>query len=152
MMIRRFAVVIVALVACRDPDPVDRVPLATADARPDAPPDRITGSIVVEDQAITPATCRVGRDAHLYVELPTPHGTLRFANATLVWNRAVLTCSKLDRSWGGGSRTDGTHYWRGTLDFVCGSVTGKLALDCGGITPGERAQLDQGRAQSQQQP
>ena len=149
MMIRRFAVAIVLLVACRDA--ADRAPLAqvAADARVDGPPDRIAGMIVVGGKPITPTTCRVGRDAHLYVETPTPHGTLRFTNATLVWNRAVLACTKLDRSWGGGSRTDGTHYWRGMLDFVCGDLTGKLELDCGGITPAERAQLDNNRTRSQ---
>ena len=143
----RLALLLV-LVACRDEPPEQRtVPVPPIRS---GPPDVIAGTIVDTGVSITPTACRVVRETVLVVEAITPRGTLRFSNAQLVWKNAVLACTKLDRSWGGGSRTDGTHYWRGMLDFVCGPVTGKLELDCGGITPTERAQLDANREKSRQ--
>ena len=140
--------VLLLLFACRDERPEQQVLVPPPSS---GPPDVITGTIVDTGVAIAPTACRVVRETVLVVEAITPRGTLRFANAQLVWKGAVLACTKLDRSWGGGSRTDGTHYWRGMLDFVCGPVTGKLELDCGGITPAERAQLDANREKSKTQ-
>ena len=137
------------LLGCRDDDAPKQQIVVPPPAS--GPPDVITGTIVDDGVAITPTACRVVRETVLVVEAITPRGTLRFANAQLVWKGSALACTKLDRSWGGGSRTDGTHYWRGMLDFVCGTVTGKLELDCGGITPAERAQLDKNREQAKTQ-
>lgn len=148
------AAVLLLLFACRE-EPASKHQVIVSDSSAGAP-DVITGAIVDNGVAITPTACRVLREpisgqTVLVVEAITPRGTLRFANAQLVWKGSVLACTKLDRSWGGGSRTDGTHYWRGMLDFVCGAVTGKLELDCGGITPAERAQLDANREKSRPQ-
>jgi hypothetical protein len=165
----RIALLLV-LVACRDEPAEERDQRDQRDSVPpprSGPPDVIAGTIVEGGVAVTPTACRVVRETVLVVEAVTPRGTLRFSNAQLVWKGSVLACTKLDRSWGGGSRTDGTHYWRGMLDFVCGPVTeaseavrpsrardgmitGKLELDCGGITPTERAQLDANREKSRQ--
>ena len=64
----------------------------------------------------------------------------------------VLACEKLERSWGGGARVDGSAYFRGTLDFRCrwidSLLVGKLTLDCGHITPEERRSLDKNRAET----
>jgi hypothetical protein len=154
--------ILLLLVGCRD-EPTPKQQAITPPTG--GPPDVLSGMIVEAGVSITPTACRVVRETVLVVEVITPRGTLRFANAQLVWKGSVLACTKLDRSWGGGSRSDGTHYWRGMLDFVCGPVTeaseavrpsrardgmitGKLELDCGGITPTERAQLDANREKS----
>ena len=92
-----------------------------------------------------------------YVELVTAQGTLRFEDKQLFWARPddvsrgpALACDKLDRSWGGGQRKDGTSYFRGHLIFACrgpgGTLAGDVTLDCGGTTAEERAQLDRNRA------
>ena len=170
MAVARVLACVALIASCRDRDE----PARAAPDKPAVPstgpaekpaPDTVTGSIVVDGATLTPTGCRVGREAHLFVEAITPRGTLRFANAQLVWNNTLLACTKLDRSWGGGSRTNGTHYWRGMLDFVCGpvteaseavrpsrardgTITGKLELECGGVTATERAQLDANREKS----
>ena len=114
----------------------------------------VSGSLVVAGESLSPLACRPGRAAHTFIEVVSPKGKLRFEDRELFWARDAeavgpgekLACSRLDRSWGGGSRPDGSSYWRGTLSFDCtlGAVvvTGDLVLDCGKITPEERKQLD----------
>lgn len=125
----------------------------------------VTGTFEAKGSAVTITKCRPDRDANgTIVVLETPKGALRFANKELWWNGddpegvapgAVLDCKKLDRSWGGGLRKDGTSYWRGTLAFDChdgpNTYRGDLTLDCGNITPEERASLDKQRADMRQQ-
>lgn len=121
--------------------------------RPAAQTREVVGTLVVDGKAVPVVACRPDHAVHVYVELVTASGVLRFEDGGLYWNpdrEAVsrgpkLTCTKLDRSWGGGNRVDGTSYWRGTLDFACGTVTGDLSLDCGDITPEERQSLDDNR-------
>jgi hypothetical protein len=118
--------------------------------------DVVTGSLLVDGQPAALGACRPGHAIHVFVELATSRGKLRFEDTKLYWNPAVdspdrgaeLACRDLQRSWGGGNRADGTSYWRGTLMFDCGSVKGNVTLDCGGITAAERAQLDQNRSDS----
>lgn len=116
----------------------------------------ITGTFTVDEKPVTVNQCRPGRAEHTFVEVITSSGVLRFEHQQLYWNPdrhaatrgARLTCSKLDRSWGGGHRANGTSYWRGTLDFRCGALAGKLELDCGNITDEERQGLDRGRTEA----
>lgn len=119
----------------------------------------VTGSFEAKGAAVTITKCRPANNGDgTFVVMETPKGALRFANKQLWWNGddpegfapgAVLECTKLDRSWGGGLRTDGTAYWRGTLAFDChdgpNTYKGNLTLDCGNITPEERASLDKQR-------
>ncbi len=120
----------------------------------------VTGTLAVKGAAVTITKCRADHDVDgTYVVMETTAGALRFTNKKLWWNGddhegfapgAVLDCTKLDRSWGGGLRTDGTSYWRGTLSFDCTdgphTFKGDLTLDCGNITAEERASLDKNRA------
>lgn len=114
----------------------------------------VAGSLTVGGEVMSPLACRPGRAVHTFVELVSPRGVLRFEDRELYWARdpgvtvagEKLACSRLDRSWGGGSRPDGSSYWRGSLSFDCTMgavvVTGDLILDCGKITAEERQQLD----------
>lgn len=116
----------------------------------------VTGSLSLEGKTVAVTKCRPDRGAGgVYVVMETPGGALRFEGKQLWWNRddkegfapgAALDCKKLDRSWGGGTRLDGTSYWRGTLAFDCSdgpkTAVGDLTLDCGNITAEERASLD----------
>jgi hypothetical protein len=125
----------------------------------------VTGTFEAKGAAVTITKCRPDRDVDgTYVVMETPTGALRFSNKQLWWNGddpegfapgAVLDCKKLDRSWGGGLRQDGTSYWRGTLVFDCtdgpNTYTGNLTLDCGNITAEERASLDKQRTDMRQQ-
>lgn len=121
--------------------------------------DVVRGLLAVDGKAVTLGACKPGHSVHPLVELVTSAGKLRFEDQQLYWNPIAdaptrgdkLTCEKLDRSWGGGVRLpgDGTSYWRGKLWFRCSlppkigaSLVGELELDCGNITPTERAQLD----------
>lgn len=117
--------------------------------------DVVKGSFVVDGAPATLGACKPGHSTRPFVELVTSKGKLRFENQVLYWHAdpnaitrgSELACSKLDRSWGGGVRMpgDGTSYWRGKLWFRCESpakLEGELELDCGNITPTERAQLD----------
>ena len=136
----RLAAVLVVAVACGKSAPA-RAP-------------EVTGTLSVGGEALSPLTCRPGRAAHTFVEVVSPRGILRFEDRELSWATDVnavgagtkLACTKLDRSWGGGSRPDGSVYWRGILVFECTlgttAVRGDLDLDCGNITPEERQQLD----------
>ena len=122
-------------------------------SRPDAQSREVVGTLVVDGKPVIVVACRPDHAVHVYVELVTASGVLRFEDAALYWNPdrealsrgPKLVCTKLDRSWGGGTRMDGSSYWRGTLDFACGAVTGSLSLDCGNITPEERQSLDDNR-------
>jgi len=119
-----------------------------------ARPPEVTGTLVVGGETLSPLSCRPGRAVHTFVEVRSPKGILRFEDKALYWTddaNAVgagtrLTCGKLDRSWGGGSRPDGSSYWRGILVFECMNgetpLKGDLDLDCGNITAQERQQLD----------
>jgi hypothetical protein len=123
----------------------------------------VTGTITVDGTPLTVASCRPGRDVTTYVEALTSAGVLRFEDRQLFWSAdpmaitrgEVLTCEQLDRSWGGGTRADGTAYWRGTLVFRCKAgaraISGDLKLDCGHITAEERAQLDAQRRDLKQE-
>jgi hypothetical protein len=118
-----------------------------------APADKIEGMLTIDGAPVPITACRPGHGVSTFVELVTAAGTLRFENKQLSWNGEVLACTKLDRSWGGGTRPDGTAYWRGTLRFECDRksprggdrASGDITVDCGGITPTERAQLDANR-------
>jgi hypothetical protein len=101
----------------------------------------LAGSLTVDGVSAALARCRPGHDAHVFVEVDTSLGVLRFGSGKLSWNASELACEKLDRSWGGGVRGDGSAYFRGTLAFRCGGLVGDLALDCGGITQEEAAEL-----------
>jgi hypothetical protein len=120
-----------------------------------AAPKDVQGTLSIEGKAVDVTACRAGRGVTTYVELVTGLGKLRFEDQKLYWSEQdfgkgdELACEKLDRSWGGGMRKDGTAYFRGHLIFACkgapGAITGDVTVDCGRITPEERAQLDQGR-------
>ena len=128
----------------------------TTSEPPTSSRDVFTGTLVVDGRPVALTGCRPGRSVHTFVEVVTAVGTLRFEDQRLYWNPVpdaitrgdLLTCSKLDRSWGGGNRGDGTSYWRGTLAFTCSGYSGDLVLDCGDITATERAQLDANRKQA----
>lgn len=106
----------------------------------------VQGTFTVGTAAARIARCRPGHAVHVFVEVDTSLGTLRFGEGKLYWDGNELTCAKLDRSWGGGIRQDGSTYFRGTLAFRCGELAGDLALSCGQITSAEAAQLDANRA------
>lgn len=131
----RVALLLLALAACKREKPA-----ASAE---------VQGTLSIEGKPVAVTACRAGRGVTTYVELATGSGTLRFEDQKLFWSGDALVCEKLDRSWGGGMRKDGTAYFRGHLIFVCkgapGAITGDLTIDCGKITPEERAQLDRGR-------
>jgi len=106
----------------------------------------VTGTLTVDGAPAELVACRPGHAEHVFVEVDSTRGTLRFGEGKLAWNGSALACSKLDRSWGGGIRRDGSAYFRGTLAFRCDRVSGELSLDCGAITPGEGAELATNRA------
>lgn len=106
----------------------------------------VTGTLTVDGAPAQLARCRPGHAVFVFVEVDTTLGTLRFGDGKLAWQGSELTCQKLDRSWGGGVRRDGTAYFRGTLAFRCGKLAGDLALDCGQISPQEGAELARNRA------
>ena len=122
--------------------------LAGACSKPAPPPVNadVTGTLAVDGAGAKLIACRPGHAVHVFVEVDTAAGTLRFGDGKLAWNGSELACSKLDRSWGGGVRRDGSAYFRGTLAFRCDKLAGDLSLDCGGITPEEGAELARNRA------
>ena len=107
----------------------------------------ITGLLSIDGETATPTACRPGYGAAgTYIQIDTTRGSIRFEDKKLSWNGSAVTCSKLDRSWGGGHRADGTAYWRGMLDLDCDhGIRGRLDIDCGNITAEERASLDANR-------
>lgn len=162
----RIAALALAVASCKD-KPRGTAFGAAATGSGSSTTSEIVGSLWVDGKAVTTTACRPGRGFGTYVEVVTDAGKLRFEDKSLYWSPNPkdplrgdrLDCEKLDRSWGGGSRADGTSYWRGTLAFACTAkkfaVSGELALDCGNITPEERAGLDAQRrdmraAQAQQ--
>jgi len=158
-MARWLVLLLGASVACSNKSDPDQGSAASGSAPPAATPDVLRGSISVDGEAATLTACRPGHAVHTYVDVATSKGTLRFEDGRLYWQQdssAVsrgeeLACDKLDRSWGGGFRTDGTAYWRGTLAFACrgpATIAGDLTLDCGHITAEERSQLDGNRARA----
>jgi hypothetical protein len=115
-------------------------------ARSTTPSPEVTGTLTVDDQRVVVAACRPRHGVHVFVELETREGTLRFGEGKLFWNGTELACTRLERSWGGGIRADDSAYFRGTLAFSCGKVAGDLTLDCGAISADERGELDKNRA------
>lgn len=118
--------------------------------------DIVKGELFVDGKRTTLDECRPGRAVHTFVEVATPVGKLRLEDGRAYWHSHPksplrgdeLSCEKLDRSWGGGTRTDGTSYWRGTIDLRCTApvaLKGRLELECGNITADERRQLDGNR-------
>jgi hypothetical protein len=115
---------------------------STKPAEPD-----ITGSLTIHGVDVSSKMkCQPGAAVHIFVDIVTPEGTLRFEDQKLRLNGEELRCDKLDRKWNGTRRPNGTAYWRGTLAFDCagepGRIVGDLQLACGNITLEERAQLD----------
>jgi hypothetical protein len=131
------------------------------DGAPPAPAsDKIEGTLTLDGRPLELVACRPGRVPRLHVDLVTRAGALRFVSgedARMFWNPrpdtteagAPLDCSIPHRSWGGGTRADGTAYFRGELAFSCrgapGVFEGKVSLDCGDIRSFERQGLDQQR-------
>lgn len=144
------AVLVLAIAACssKDKDPPPAPSGSGSAATPAA--DVLKGALRVGDERVPLVACKPGHAGHVFVDVVTAKGTLRFSQQKLSWDGAELACTKLDRSWGGGLRKDGSAYWRGTLAFTCthagAPLNGNLTLDCGGITADERASLDAGRA------
>jgi hypothetical protein len=140
--------------------PGDAMPGDAGAARRAPVPDRIEGTLTLDDAPLAIAACRPGRDPALYVDLVTAVGALRFVSGEaerMFWNPRpaantrgeAIACSIPHRSWGGGNRADGAAYFRGELAFSCrgapGALEGKVSLDCGDIRPDERAGLDDQR-------
>jgi hypothetical protein len=111
----------------------------------------VTGMLTVDGAPAQLVRCRPGHAANVFVEVDTSLGTLRFGDGKLSWQGQEQMCRKLDRSWGGGIRRDGTAYFRGTLAFRCDKLTGSLALDCGQISPEEGAELARNHAAAKPQ-
>ncbi|MGN6110676.1 MAG: hypothetical protein ACTHU0_36575 [Kofleriaceae bacterium] len=160
----RLALLLVAVAACKGGKRADEQPpapsdLGSATAPTGAAADQIHGELKIAGQPVAIAACRPGRGTTTFVELVTASGKLRFEDRQLFWtaDRASasrgdpLACTRLERSWGGGSRLDGTAYFRGRLVFACtgapGAIEGDVSVDCGGITPDERRGLDANRQQ-----
>jgi hypothetical protein len=112
----------------------------------------VTGTLTFDGKPAGLTACRPGHAVHVFVEVDTTLGTLRFGDAKLSWQGSEQACQKLDRSWGGGVRRDGSAYFRGTLAFRCGTLEGDLVLDCGQITPAEAAELAHNRAEAKRSP
>jgi hypothetical protein len=152
----RVLLVLVLVAACGSKGSDD--PARTrGSGRLSSPTDVVKGSLSVDGQPLALVACATGHVDHVFAEVVTVSGKLRFEDQALFWNPDPaagvrgdrLDCEKLDRSWGGGNRLDGTSYFRGTLAFRCTlgkvPVVGDLTLDCGNITPDERTQLDGNR-------
>ena len=145
------AVLLLALVACG------------SEKKPPPPSPEVRGTLSLDGKPLAITQCRAGRGVTTYVELTTAAGKLRFEDKQLYWappgeplRGDLLACDKLDRSWGGGLRGDGTSYFRGHLIFVCRGpqgqpLTGDVQVDCGGITAAERAELDKNRDEMRKQ-
>ncbi len=165
-----------AVIACKGkqagearPTPADaaRAAVAPADAAPrPAVPDKIEGTLTLGGKPLEVTRCRPGRDGSLYLDLVTAAGALRFVGGEatrMYWNPrpdaaergAAIECSIPHRSWGGGTRADGSSYFRGELAFSCrgpaGAFEGKLSADCGNISPLERNLLDESRRRKREE-
>jgi hypothetical protein len=113
-----------------------------------------TGTLSLDNAPLVISKCHAGHAATTFVEVVTDKGKLRFEDRQLFWSADPaqkgdkLDCEKLDRSWGGGQRADGTAYFRGHLIFACHApvaIRGDIMLDCGAITAQERSELDKNR-------
>jgi hypothetical protein len=151
------------LAACgkKGADDKEQKPPPAAEAQPRAEvPDKIEGKLTLDGKPLAITKCRPGRAASIYVDLVTEVGALRFLpyqSKQMYWNprpewdeRGLpVECTDLRRSWGGGTRDDGTTYFRGQLIFSCrgapGVLAGDVTVDCGDITPLERRLLDESR-------
>ena len=120
--------------------------IACSRSGPSAAHRDVAGRFAVAGRPAELLGCRPGHDAHVFVDIDTSLGVLRFGSGALSWNGVALACQKLDRSWGGGVRKDGAAYFRGTLAFRCGALAGDLTLDCGQITSEEATELSHNRA------
>ncbi len=155
---RGLASLVALLCACEGKPPAGD-PAGGAPPRP-AVPDRIEGTLALDGKPLAITGCRPGHQGTVYVDLVTAAGALRFVGGEaerMFWNPrpdanergAPIECSIPHRSWGGTRRQDGTTYFRGELAFACrgpaGALDGKVSLECGNITPLERALLDDGR-------
>lgn len=109
-------------------------------------PDAVTGTLTLDGAALGIDRCVPGRTGGaLHLDLVTARGTLRYVPyqaAQVIWAGAPVPCTRLERSWGGGSRADGSSYFRGRIVLACGPLAGDLTADCGAITPEERRDLD----------
>ena len=96
-------------------------------------------TLAVDGAPAVIARCRVVENARndgVALDLAHARGRLRFTRQHLYGardpgdpdNGSDLHCTKLDRKWGGGIRTDGsrTGYWQGYLDVTCDRVTGRI--------------------------
>ncbi|HEU4735188.1 MAG TPA: hypothetical protein VFT22_45165 [Kofleriaceae bacterium] len=113
---------------------------------PREPETEVTGTLAVDGVPAQLVRCRPGHAVHVFVEVDTSLGTLRFGEGKLSWQGRERSCRQLDRSWGGGVRRDGSAYFRGTLAFRCDTLAGDLTLDCGHVTPAEAGELARNRA------
>ena len=148
------------------PAPADAAP-RVADAAPRvAVPDKLEGTLTLDGKPLELVKCRPGREGSIYVDLVTAAGALRFVGGEatqMYWNPrpdsrergAPIECSIPHRSWGGGTRGDGTTYIRGELAFSCrgaaGALDGKVSVDCGNISPLERRLLDESRERKREE-
>jgi hypothetical protein len=165
---------IAGIAACKDKrsDEAKPVPVPVpADAGRPAEPDKLEGTLTLDGKPLELVKCRPGREGSIYVDLVTAAGALRFVGgeaAQMYWRpgpdgsargappergipeRGIpIECSIPHRSWGGGTRADGSTYFRGELAFSCrgaaGVLDGKVSVDCGNISPLERRLLDESR-------
>src|SRR5690242_17738499 len=99
MLDRGRFVVAIALVAGCGRDPAKQ-------AGPN--PDVIAGELTVDGRPVALSACRAGHAVHVYVELVTSGGVLRFEDQQLYWQPdlaavsagRLVACDKLDRTWG----------------------------------------------------
>ena len=82
------------------------------EAAVDPNPDKLAGTLALDGKPLALVACRPAHAVHTYLVVETDRGALKFADQQLTWSGEPLTCSKLDRSWGGGNRPDGSSYWR----------------------------------------
>lgn len=128
----RWALLVLVALGCKGAEPPVHAALA--------------GRVHIGGVPVTLLTCRPGHAVHVFVDIDTTGGTLRFGEGKLALAGTELDCEKLDRRWGGGIRNDGSSYFRGTLSFQCGGAAGDLTLDCGQVTAEEAGELDHNAA------
>jgi len=150
LAVPRVLAVCAALVACSRSDEPPEPAAKSGSARPGAL--GVVGEVAIDGKPASPTACRPGTGASgTFIQIDTTRGAIRFEDKQLSIDGVVVACKKLDRSWGGGHRANGTSYWRGMLDVDCDRVRGRLDIDCGDITAEERAQLDANRKEMREQ-